>query len=387
MQQQLAVDCAGDGAAQSASSTTQTATGSSGGGCATDAQLVSADRQTHTQAESEAVAAQRQVSTAGRSLDAARSQLSNARARETAYGQASVITGLPRAGGIVARGQQLCAIDGQPVLLLYGSAFARRAFVPGMSPGADVAELNANLDALGYAHGLTGDAFTAATAAAIRAAAGRARESRDRRAAARLGRVRAGPDPRDLADCRPSRSARAWRQGRCCRPAGPARQVSIQLDAALEGQVKAGDPVTITLPDNADHAGTDHLRQLGRDNRPERDRRSPVRRAPDRPGRDRRPRPGAGQCVDHDRQRHATRWSCRSMRCWRSPAAATRSRRSAAAAHHLVAVTPACSTTPTGLCRSAAQVLRPASAWWSRAYERRADTRRASFGDRWRRRR
>jgi hypothetical protein len=28
------------------------------------------------------------------------------------------------------------------------------------------------------------------------------------------------------------------------------RQVSISLDAALEGQVKVGDPVTITLPDN-----------------------------------------------------------------------------------------------------------------------------------------
>jgi hypothetical protein len=28
------------------------------------------------------------------------------------------------------------------------------------------------------------------------------------------------------------------------------REVSIQLDAGLEGQVKVGDPVTITLPDN-----------------------------------------------------------------------------------------------------------------------------------------
>jgi hypothetical protein len=28
------------------------------------------------------------------------------------------------------------------------------------------------------------------------------------------------------------------------------RQVSIQLDAALEGQIRVGDPVAITLPDN-----------------------------------------------------------------------------------------------------------------------------------------
>ena len=55
------------------------------------------------------------------------------------------------------------------MLLLYGSVLPTRAFIAGMSAGSDVAELNANLDALGYGQGLTGEAFTAATAAAIRA--------------------------------------------------------------------------------------------------------------------------------------------------------------------------------------------------------------------------
>ena len=63
---------------------------------------------------------------------------------------------MPSAGEIVRRGGQLFSIDGEPVLLLYGSAVATRAFAVGMSPGADVAALNANLDALGYAHGLRG---------------------------------------------------------------------------------------------------------------------------------------------------------------------------------------------------------------------------------------
>ena len=51
------------------------------------------------------------------------------------------------------------AIGGQPVVLLYGSVTPWRAFAPGMTPGEDVAQLNANLDALGYGHGLSGGQF------------------------------------------------------------------------------------------------------------------------------------------------------------------------------------------------------------------------------------
>ena len=66
-----------------------------------------------------------------------------------------------------SRGQELFAIGGQPVVLLYGSVTPWRAFAPGMTPGEDVDQLNANLDALGYGHGLQGDNFTAATEAAV----------------------------------------------------------------------------------------------------------------------------------------------------------------------------------------------------------------------------
>ena len=76
---------------------------------------------------------------------------------------------LPAVGQVIARGQSLFALSGQPAVLLYGSVVPSRAFVAGMSPGADVAELNANLDALGYAGGLSGETFSAATEAAIRA--------------------------------------------------------------------------------------------------------------------------------------------------------------------------------------------------------------------------
>jgi peptidoglycan hydrolase-like protein with peptidoglycan-binding domain len=61
----------------------------------------------------------------------------------------------------------LYAVSERPVLLLFGGVTAWRAFRAGMSPGRDVAELNANLRALGYGAELTGDSFSAATAVAI----------------------------------------------------------------------------------------------------------------------------------------------------------------------------------------------------------------------------
>ena len=47
----------------------------------------------------------------------------------------STFTALPSVGEIIGRGQSLYEIDGQPVLLLYGSSPPTRAFVAGMSPG------------------------------------------------------------------------------------------------------------------------------------------------------------------------------------------------------------------------------------------------------------
>jgi hypothetical protein len=67
---------------------------------------------------------------------------------------------LPAAGAVIRRGEPLYGINGQPTLLLYGSVVAWRAFRQGMAPGRDVAELNRNLDALGYGHGLAGERFT-----------------------------------------------------------------------------------------------------------------------------------------------------------------------------------------------------------------------------------
>jgi hypothetical protein len=248
-EQQETLDCAGNSAAQTQSAGGGGGSGGAAGGCAADAQSVASSQASVTEAAAKVAADQSQVDSAARALAAARSALTAVDEQATFYGQDSTFTGVPSAGEIVRRGQPLYAIDGEPVLLFYGPTVATRAFAAGMSAGADVAELNANLDALGYAHGLAGDAFTTATGAAIRrlqAAHGEAET-----AVLLLGSVIFEPGPIRVTSLMATVAVgSSATPGPVLSASWVTRQVSIQLDSGLEGQVKVGDPVTITLPDN-----------------------------------------------------------------------------------------------------------------------------------------
>src|SRR5262249_47778960 len=141
----------------------------------------------------------------------------------------------------------LFGVGGQPVVLLYGPVAAWRAFISGMSPGRDVAELNANLRALGF-DARTGDEFTGATAAAI--VAFQAAHRMQQTGQLLLGSVVFEPGAVRVTSVTPTLGATV--------PPGPVlgatatrRQVTIALDAAQQSDVKVGDPVTITLPDNS----------------------------------------------------------------------------------------------------------------------------------------
>jgi peptidoglycan hydrolase-like protein with peptidoglycan-binding domain len=78
-----------------------------------------------------------------------------------------IITWLPAAGDVVRRGQPLFAVNGQPATLLYGSLPAWRPFVPGMTAGPDVRQLQRNLAALGFGPGPADGVFGLATELAV----------------------------------------------------------------------------------------------------------------------------------------------------------------------------------------------------------------------------
>lgn len=80
------------------------------------------------------------------------------------------LTELPTPGTVIARGQVLYRLDGQPVRLLYGTQAAWRDLALGVTAGEDVLQLKRNLKALGFTAGgaLTVNAdFDWATAVAI----------------------------------------------------------------------------------------------------------------------------------------------------------------------------------------------------------------------------
>lgn len=81
--------------------------------------------------------------------------------------RAGVVTGLPKAGGVVSRGERLYAVDNVPVFLLRGTLPAWRDYTSGMSDGPDVRQLEENLRDLGYFDDEPDERFSWATTEAI----------------------------------------------------------------------------------------------------------------------------------------------------------------------------------------------------------------------------
>jgi hypothetical protein len=235
----LAVDCHGGHAAESGGSQQG---GASSGPCATDAQAVTTDRQAVTAATGKVQADRRAVS-------AAETTLAQSVSTSATYGQNAVYTMLPKVGQIVRRGQPLYAIGGEPAFLFYGSVPASRAFTSGMSPGADVAELNRNLRGYGAP---SGDVFTSATSLAI----GRFQSEHHLPSTGQLplGSVVFEPGAVRVTSVTPTDGSPV-QPGAVLGITSTRRVVTIALDASQQTSIKVGDRVAITLPDNSTTPG------------------------------------------------------------------------------------------------------------------------------------
>jgi hypothetical protein len=201
-----AVDCSGDGAAESASSGSPSSGSPSGGEgsgsgasagegsgvCASDVQAVSSAEQGSSGAAAKVTADRAQVSSAEKQLASAQANLSAARSSATLYGQSSTFTQLPSVGEVITRGQTVYAISGRPVVLQYGSPATRK--LP-------------------------------------------------------LGSVVFEPGPVRVTSVTAT-VGQAVMPGPVLGVTTTARQVKIALDAAQQASVNVGDAVTITLPDN-----------------------------------------------------------------------------------------------------------------------------------------
>ena len=241
-----ATDCRGDNAAQSSSTGSNGSANGSAGACATDHQAVATDEQAVAAARDKVAADQQQVSAAQAGVTGASPSLAAAHSSATYYDTTSTYTMLPAVGDVVRRGQALYAVDGKPGLLLYGSVTAWRAFVAGMSPGRDVAELNANLRALGYG-APAGDVFSDATRAAIVSL--QQAHGLEQTGQLLLGSVIFKPGALRVTSVQPTLGA-AVQPGAVLGVSSTKRQVTIALDAAQQASIKVGDKATIVLPND-----------------------------------------------------------------------------------------------------------------------------------------
>ena len=157
-------------------------------------------------------------------------------------------TALPAAGAIIRRGQRVYEVDGAPVTLFYGARPQWRALSEGVVPGPDVAQLDRNLIALGFGAYLTvSDYFTGATAYAVelwQQATGLPVTG-----TVPLGQVVFEPGPLRVVNVAASLGATPQPGATVLTATSPVPVVVAQLPVSQEYLVRAGDHVTVTLPD------------------------------------------------------------------------------------------------------------------------------------------
>jgi membrane fusion protein, multidrug efflux system len=215
------------------------------------AAAVAAAQQHAQQAQHQADA---QVASARVSLQNASAALQLAQASARLDGS---LTWLPSPGATVSQGQPLYAVNGRPVMLLYGAQPAYRQLCPGVS-GEDVRQLEKDLIDLHFADSssLTVDGnFSGADQGAVQrwqAAAGLPQTG-----VVRLGEVVFAPGPVRVAAVRAA-------MGVVAAPATPVldvtatrHTVTAQIDVSRQQLVSQGNAVSVLMPDgHTNVAGT-----------------------------------------------------------------------------------------------------------------------------------
>jgi len=167
------------------------------------------------------------------------------------------LTWLPAPGTVIRQGRVLYRINnGSPVLLLYGRVPAWRTLAEGVT-GADVAQLNHDLVALGLADradvaGLGWDYFSWVTAYGVR------RLEERRGVANPAGSLALGQvvfEPEALRVSRLIGSLGGSATGPVILATSDRQAVTISLDASDQSEVRPGDKVSITLPSGATTPG------------------------------------------------------------------------------------------------------------------------------------
>jgi peptidoglycan hydrolase-like protein with peptidoglycan-binding domain len=182
----------------------------------------------------------------GKSSSGSASSSSSSGPQSTTSG---TFTAVPAIGDTLSEGQQLYAIDGRPVPLLYGSVPLYRTLQTGVTDGPDVQQLEQDLVDLGFGDSsLTVDEkFTAATTAAVerwQAALGV-----NENGVVNTGEAVFLPGALRATNVRVALGSPAQVGAAVLDGTSTVHVVSVALDVSLQQLVHAGDAVVVDLPD------------------------------------------------------------------------------------------------------------------------------------------
>jgi hypothetical protein len=172
-------------------------------------------------------------------------------------GVAGTLTAIRDSGDVVRRGRSLYDVDDEPAAwLLYGSLPAWRDFIPYMSDGDDIRQLERNLRALGSdpdGDMTVDDDWTWATTAALR----RFQDARGLTEDGTLaqGEVMFRPGPSRIGEVKASVGSEVAPGADLGELSATRREVTVDLDADRQELVRAGDTVTVELPDGEEARG------------------------------------------------------------------------------------------------------------------------------------
>jgi hypothetical protein len=165
-------------------------------------------------------------------------------------------TALPAVGQVVSEGQVLYRVDDTPVVLLYGPTPAYRTMSEG-TVGADVTELNADLVTLGEVTvselSPTSDGFSYWTKIGVERL--QAALALTPSGSLNLGQAVFLPSPVRVTGVSGELGGPAQAGEPVLEGTSTAREVTVDLDAGLQSEVKVGDRVDITLPEGSTTPG------------------------------------------------------------------------------------------------------------------------------------
>jgi peptidoglycan hydrolase-like protein with peptidoglycan-binding domain len=165
------------------------------------------------------------------------------------YTGTGTLTSMARAGSVVHRGGALYRLDGDPIVLMYGSTPAYRTLKQGVADGADVRELEANLAELGFDPGTVDDTYSSSTSTAV--SAWQKSQGLDETGTVLLGRVVFMPGPRRIGQHKAALGTVLGAGAEVLDTSSTKRVVTVPLDATKQSLAKEGAAVTVTLPDGS----------------------------------------------------------------------------------------------------------------------------------------